>query len=181
MVPKGRSCVAAMSSDCVPVLVTLEAVLRLVGQNGVREIPIADYFRTDGVAHTVREAGELLTDVLIPVPATPRRTTYVKWTVRRSIDFPLISVALRFDLEKDSPSSAIARAFACCGVLAAKPKQVKQFDRLVGKSLAAQETIEEICDLLYTHSKPLENVPYEAPYRRKMIPVYVRRALAALQ
>jgi 4-hydroxybenzoyl-CoA reductase subunit beta len=32
----------------------------------------------------------------------------------------------------------------------------------------------EICE---KQGKPLENVPYEAPYRRKVLPVHARRAL----
>lgn len=180
VVPGGRNCVAAMSSDCVPVLITLDARIVLVSPRGERQVELADYYNTDGVAHINKQPDELMTEVRIPLPRGPRRTTYVKWTVRRSIDFPLISVALRFDLDADSTAAAITGARVCLGVLNAKPRAITDDKVLVGRKLGDPRTTEALCDLIYKRGKPLENVPYEAPYRRKMLPVYTRRAMQAL-
>jgi 4-hydroxybenzoyl-CoA reductase subunit beta len=180
VVPGGKNCVAAMSSDCVPVLTTLDATIVLVGRGGERQVAIADYYNTDGTAHINKEPGELMTEVRVPVPAGPRRATYAKWTVRRSIDFPLVSVALRFDLDSDDDGARVTAASACVGVLNAAPRVIKRTDRLAGKRLRDPETIAALCELVHAQSKPLPNVPYEAPYRRKMLPVYARRAMKAM-
>jgi 4-hydroxybenzoyl-CoA reductase subunit beta len=180
VVPGGKNCVAAMSSDCVPVLITLGAELVLVGPEGERRVAVADYYNTDGVAHTNRRPGELTTDIRLPLPSGPRRATYAKWTVRRSIDFPLVSVAMRFDLEADSVDAAITGASVCVGVLNAQPRLVKKAEKLAGMTLSAPATADALADAVYGQCKPLPNVPYEAPYRRKMLPVYARRALAEL-
>jgi 4-hydroxybenzoyl-CoA reductase subunit beta len=180
VVPGGKNCVAAMSSDCVPVLATLDAEVVLVGPDGPRQIAIADYYNTDGTAHINKQPGELMTEVRVPVPAGPRRATYAKWTVRRSIDFPLVSVALRFDLDSEEGDARIEAARACVGVLNAVPRLVKRTDSLVGKRLREPATIDALCKLVHAQSKPLPNVPYDAPYRRAMIPVYTRRAMEAL-
>ncbi|MGE0791961.1 MAG: FAD binding domain-containing protein, partial [Sandaracinaceae bacterium] len=97
VVPKGRNCVAALSSDCVPALISLDAAIELAGPNGRRTMPLADYFHADGLAHTKREPGEITTAITLAVGG-PRRASYVKWRPRGAIDFPLVSVALRFDL-----------------------------------------------------------------------------------
>ena len=176
VVPGGQSCVAAMSSDCVPVLTTLEARVVLLGPGGEREVPIADYYDTDGISHIKKGADEVCTEIRVPLPGGPWRTAYRKWTVRGSIDFPLVSVALRFDLDDDTVRAHIRRALVCVGVLAARPKLVNTA-ALHGKRLDDPETrvlLGEICE---KQGKPLENVPYEAPYRRKMLPVHARRAL----
>lgn len=180
VVPKGKNCVAAMSSDCVPVLITLGAELVLVGPDGERRVAVADYYNTDGTDHTNRKPGEITIDLRVPLPAGPRRSTYAKWTVRRSIDFPLVSVAMRFDLETDSVDAAITGASVCVGVLNAQPRVVKKASNLAGMVLSAPATAEALAEAVYAGCKPLENVPYEAPYRRKMLPVYARRALAEL-
>lgn len=179
VVPKGRSCVAAMSSDCVPVLISLGASLRQVGPEGEREVAVADYFNSDGTAHTNAAPGEITAEILVPLPGSPVRAAYAKWTVRKSIDFPLVSVAMRFALERDATDARIEDASVVVGVLAARPKALKTAS-LVGLPLSSPEAAAALGELVFKQSKPLPNVPYDAEYRRKMLPVYARRALAEL-
>lgn len=180
VVPGGRNCVAAMSSDCVPVLISLGAEVVLVGQNGERVIAAEKYFKADGIRHTIREDGELTTQIRVPVPKGPRRSAYAKWTVRKSIDFPLVSVALRFDLGEDSVHSVIAGVAVVVGVLGAKPRVVSGLDDCVGKKLSDTAVARLVSQAVHKQCKPLENVPYEAPYRRRMLEVYSRRAIEGL-
>lgn len=189
VVPGGQRCVAAMSADCVPALITLDAEIALVGARGRRTVRLADYYRNDGTAHIKKGADEIMSEVRLPIPTGPTRATYVKWTVRQSIDFPLLSVALRFDLASSSGDSVgelgdarrakIAAAKVCVGVLNARPR-VLPTDRLIGRELGDDAVIDELCASIYQRCRPLENVPYEAPYRRKMLPVYTRRAMMQL-
>ncbi|MFO7567716.1 MAG: FAD binding domain-containing protein [Enhygromyxa sp.] len=180
VVPGGRNCVAAMSSDCVPVLISLDAEVVLAGPEGERVIPAAKYFKADGLRHTVREDAELTTQIRVPLPSGPRRSAYAKWTVRKSIDFPLISVALRFDLADDSVDAAVTRLVVVAGVLGAKPRVVSKLDDAIGKKLSDPAVARIVSQAVHKQCKPLENVPYEAPYRRRMLEVYTRRAIEGL-
>jgi 4-hydroxybenzoyl-CoA reductase subunit beta len=180
VVPGGRNCVAAMSSDCVPVLISLDAELVLAGPAGERVIPAEKYFKADGLRHTVREDGELTTQIRIPMPSGPRRCAYAKWTVRKSIDFPLVSVALRFDLDGDSVHASVTKLAIVVGVLGAKPRVVSGLEDVVGKKLADPALARIVSQAVHKQCKPLENVPYEAPYRRQMLEVHTRRAIAGL-
>jgi 4-hydroxybenzoyl-CoA reductase subunit beta len=180
VVPKGRNCVAAMSSDCVPVLISLEGVVELAGPEGRRSVPIAEYFRADGTAHTACAPNELTTAIRVPLPSGPRRTHYVKWTVRQSIDFPLVSVALRFDLDADDPGAAIRAVHVVTGVLGAKPRVVRKLDECIGKALNDPDVARIVSETAYKQCKPLPNVPYESEYRRTMIRVHTRRAIERL-
>lgn len=179
VVPKGRSCVAAMSSDCVPVLISLGASLLQIGPKGERVLPLADYYSSDGIKHTRSEPGEITAEIRVPLPAVATRACYSKWTVRKSIDFPLVSIAMRFELAGDSVDAEITGATLCLGVLAAKPKVLRS-DKLVGLTLSAPETAELVGELCFKQGKPLDNVPYEAGYRRRMLRVFGRRALREL-
>lgn len=180
VVKGGQNCVAAMSSDCVPVLTTLDATVVLRGPAGERQVAIADYYGNDGVKHIAKADDELMTEVRVPVPAGPRRTGYAKWTVRKSIDFPLISIALRFDLAEDRDDADIIDARVCVGVLASKPRLVRRADKLTGQKLTDPATAEALGKLVQSQCKPLGNVPYDPDYRRKMLPVYTRRAIEAM-
>lgn len=180
VVPGGRNCVAAMSSDCVPVLISLDAEVVLAGPDGERVVPAAKYFKADGLRHTVREDAELTTKLRVPLASGPRRSTYAKWTVRKSIDFPLVSVALRFDLAADDVHAAVVGLCVVVGVLGAKPRVISGLDDAVGKQLSDPALARLVGAAVHKQCKPLENVPYEAPYRRQMLEVFTRRAIAGL-
>lgn len=177
VVPKGRNCVAAMSSDNVPVLISLDATIVLVGPEGRRELALAEYYHADGIDHTTARPGEVTVELRVPLPRGPRRTDYIKWSVRKSIDFPLISVALRFDLGE---RGEIVDVRVVAGVLGAKPRVVNKLEDVIGKQLADPAVARIVSDAAYGQCKPLENVPYEAAYRREMLRVYTRRGVAAL-
>ena len=180
VVPGGRNCVAAMSSDNVPVLISLDATIVLVGPEGTRELALDDYYKADGVAHTTAKPGEVTTELRVPLPTGPRRTKYVKWSVRKSIDFPLLSVALSFDLQDDGADAPISAVKVVAGVLGSRPRTVGKLDEVVGKKLSDPAVARVVSDATFAQCKPLENVPYEAPYRREMLRVYTRRAIEAL-
>jgi 4-hydroxybenzoyl-CoA reductase subunit beta len=180
VVPGGKNCVAAMSADTVPALISLGASAVLVGPQGPRTVELADYFTANGVAHTKRGEHEVMTEIHVPKASGPRRAAYFKWSVRKSIDFPLISLALAFDLEADRGDAAIRSVKLVVGVLNSKPREVSGLETLIGKSLASPEVSETCAAAAHKQCKPLTNVPYDAEYRRKMIPVYVRRAIAEL-
>lgn len=180
VVPGGRNCVAAMSSDCVPVLITLEGSLVLRTASGGRELPLAEYYQADGTNHTVRAAEELTTEIRVPLPRGPRRSVYSKWSVRKSIDFPLVSVALRFDLEHDAVTAPLTGVRVVVGVLGSRPREVTRLEDLVGTRLDDPAVAAGVADRVHAQCKPLENVPYEAPYRREMLRVHTRRAIESL-
>lgn len=180
VVPGGRNCVAAMSSDCVPVLISLDAEFVLIGPAGERVIPAEKYFKADGIRHTVREDAELTTQIRVPLASGPRRSAYAKWTVRKSIDFPLVSVALRFDLEHDHVHAPITKLAVVVGVLGARPRIVSGLSDAIGKQLADPALARLVSQAVHKQCKPLENVPYEAAYRRQMLEVYTRRAIEGL-
>ena len=180
VVPKGRNCVAAMSSDCVPVLISLGASVVLVGGGGRREVPMVDYYVADGLRHTTRADDEVTTEIVVPRPTGARRCGYAKWTVRKSIDFPLVSVALRFDLDADGVDGVVESAMVVVGVLGSKPRVVTRLDDALGKRLSDPSFAGAVSERARAQCKPLENVPYEAPYRRAMIKVHTRRAIEAV-
>lgn len=180
VVPKGRICVAAMSSDLVPVLGSLDATLVNQGPQGRREMPVLDYYGPDGTKHIKRLDGEVTREVRVPIPAGATRARYAKWTVRKSIDFPLVSVALRFDLASDSVDAALTGVSVVVGVLGSKPRTLTRLDDVLGLKLSDPTVAETVAERAYAQCKPLENVPYDAPYRRQMIRVHTQRAIEAI-
>ena len=174
VVPGGQSCVAALSADTVPVLVALDATAELLGPAGPRDLPVEDLYGPDGRRSVGLHPGELILAVRVPALAPGSRVAYRKWAVRRSIDFPLVSVAVRLDTVDDR----LATGTAVAGVLGPRPRRVALND-LAGAPLD-DALCGAIADRVWRRCKPLENVPYDAEYRRDRLRVEVARAVREL-
>ena len=173
----GRKCVAAHSADTPPSLIALGATLTLVGPGGAREIPAADFFVTDGIWNTVRARNEILTEIRIPIAGPGRRSAYRKLRQRSSIDFPLLSVAVVCDLDEDGGVRRIAGVVSALG---ARPRVLAGWSEIaVGERLGGG-VIDALADRAHAQCRPLENIIVDAEWRRAMVRVYVKRALAEL-
>ena len=42
---------------------------------------------------TVLDAGEIVTEIQVPAPAAGIKSTFIKFTIRKSIDFPIVNCA----------------------------------------------------------------------------------------
>lgn len=178
VVPGGSRCVAAASSDTVPALATLDAVLEIEGAAGRQRVPIEERFGSDGAASHLGP-GELLVAVRLPPTPPGHRGAYGKLRERGSIDFPLLGVAARLDLDA---GGRVERSELVLTALAARPKRVPRSAVLVGTRPGSPEFHEAVRDVAATAQRQcptLPNVPGDAVWRREMVPVYVSRTLHA--
>ncbi len=175
----GRRCVAAHSADTPGNLVAAGATLTLEGVEGRRKIEARDFFVADGIRNTRRAPGEILTEIVVPVDRSGRRrSAYRKLRQRRSIDFPLLSVAVVGDFRADG---AVAGLTGVVSALGARPRILSQWDRMaVGKRLS-DDLIEALAQRARAQCRPLANSLVDVDWRRAMVPVYVARALRGLR
>lgn len=174
----GKKCVAAHSADTPPVLMTLDATVVLTGPEGTRELPVRDFFVADGIANTRREPGEVLSEVRIPLAAAERRQAYAKLRQRRSIDFPLLTVAISAACEPDGTLTDIQGVVTALG---SRPRVLTGWSDLVAGRTLDDEMIEELAARGHKQCHPLENIIVDPEWRRAMVPVYIRRALSDLR
>jgi 4-hydroxybenzoyl-CoA reductase subunit beta len=180
VVEKGNKCVAAASNDTAPALMTLGATLVIESADGEREVAIDDFWTADGIFNKKIARGEILTGVRLAPTGPGHRGAYGKLRDRGSIDFPLLGVAARLELDD---AGAVADADLVLTALAAQPKRVKQAgETLAGTTpgeAAFDEALEALAALAHRQCKPMANIPGDHEYRREMVPVYVRRTLRA--
>lgn len=96
-----EGCIATNPSDMSVALCALDAVVRLKGEHGERQVPLADFHRLPGDQpdlDTVIRPGELITAVDLP-PPIPGRSHYLKVRDRASFAFALVSVATVLDVK----------------------------------------------------------------------------------
>ncbi|HVU55414.1 MAG TPA: xanthine dehydrogenase family protein subunit M [Puia sp.] len=128
-------CIAVNPSDMSVALVALDAVVRVKGPAGDREIKFQDFHRLPGdepqLDNTLAK-GELITAVDLPPAAFTKHVHYLKVRDRTSYAFALVSVAAALDLDKDNNIKDVRLAM---GGVAHKPWRLQASeDFLKGRS-----------------------------------------------
>ena len=180
VVAGGKRCVAAASNDTAPALMTLGATLEFHSARGKRVIPIDDLWKPDGIVNKRVESDEVLTRIHLPLRAEGHRGAYGKLRDRGAIDFPLLGVAVRLDLD---PGGAVSDADVVLVALAARPVRVRAAAPELSGTRPGEEgfaqAAESVARAAHRQCTPLPNVPGDHEYRKHMVAVYVRRTLLA--
>jgi len=158
------------SADLPPILIALNASIRLVSAKGERSMALEDFFH--GAAETVIAPGELLADITIPdQPATG--STYMKFGLRRSGALAVVGVAVSVTVKGNTLEDVrIVLASAAPTVMRAR----KAEDRLKGKKIT-DELLAEAGDEAAAESRPRDSIRGSAEYRRNLVGVLTKRAL----
>lgn len=173
----GKVCVAAHSADTPPVLMTLDAVAVLHGPEGRRSVPVDDFFLPDGEWNLRRRPDELVTEIRIPLSSGRLSTGYAKLRQRKSIDFPLLTVAVAARLE---PDRRVRRIRGVVTGLGARPKELTGWDEIAEGEVLDDDLVRALADRAHAQCHPLENMIVDTEWRRAMVPVYVKKALRRL-
>jgi|FLOH01.1.fsa_nt_gi 4-hydroxybenzoyl-CoA reductase subunit beta len=185
VVEGGKRCVAAASNDSAPALATLAATLDFQKApteygNGKRTLAFDELFKADGAWNKKVSADELLTRIHIPATPVGHKGGYAKLRMRGSIDFPLLGVAARLDVDGEG---VIEHADIVVIALQARPLRVRKASALlVGAKLGAasyDDALAAVMVAAYEQCHPLPNIPGDHEWRQEMVPIYVKRALAA--
>ena len=173
VVAGGRRCVAAASNDSAAAVIALEGSIEVVGAAGQRSIPARDFYVADGVRNTTLEAGEIVTALVVPV-VEGRASAYEKLRRRGAIDFPLLSVAVRLDARAEN----VEALEVVVSALAARPRRVAGAAALAVGAARGGMAIDAIAAAARRECVPLPNVDEDTEWRRAMVPVLVKKALA---
>lgn len=161
---------AAPSADTAGPLLALDAAVVLEGPEGMRSVPIAEFFT--GPSKTVRKGHEVLVEFHIPEHPDRFGSAYWKHSRRKAMDLPLLGIAVGLTLsEKEEVSNARI------GLTVAAPvpmRAIKAEEFLKGKRLEA-EVLAEAGRIASSEASPRDSLRSKAWYRREMIAVFVPR------
>jgi xanthine dehydrogenase YagS FAD-binding subunit len=82
-------CVAVSPSDIAPVLLTLNAAM----VTSKRTINAADFWAFQIPGSTALDNDELVTEIQVPTPAAGIKSAFIKFALRKAIDFPVVNCA----------------------------------------------------------------------------------------
>jgi xanthine dehydrogenase YagS FAD-binding subunit len=128
--------------------------------------------RQDAHREAAIEANELLTEVVIPLPAEGARGTYVKVAERQAWDFALVSAAVHLTVT----GGVVEAARVVLGGVAPVPWRAEASEAmLVGKALD-EETIDRAAAAATEGARPLDQNAYKVELAQGV----VREALQSL-
>ncbi len=155
-------CVSASSSDMGVVLVALGARIEIAGPGGVRTVPVEEFFSS---LRTILEADEMVTEIQIPPPPPGAKQTFIKFRLRESVDFPIVSVASVITVD-----GGICRdARIVLGAVAPAPVRATMVEQAItGKAINAK-TAEAASEAAVTGVIPLKMNAYKVEITKTLV------------
>lgn len=171
---RSARCFAAFSGDIAPALMVLNAEVEILGPQGTRMLPIAEFYRDDGMAWLAMAPDELLVAVRVPL-VDGWASAYGKIRVRSALDFPVAGVAVA--LRRDGQKFAELR-IALTGV-SSRPEAIGGLEALAGHPLD-ETALATIARQIKLSTKAMETTLIDVPFRRRITPVLAKRLVERL-
>jgi xanthine dehydrogenase YagS FAD-binding subunit len=161
-------CVATHPSDLAVALAAIDAVVRVVGPEGGREIPLVNFYRLPGDTpqhDTVLERDELIVEVDVPALAFAVNSRYRKVRERASFAFALVSVAAALDVA----DGVVRDARIAFGGLAHKPWRAHAAEEALRGSAADESAFGAAADAELSRAEPLRDNGYKVELARNTL------------
>ncbi len=154
-------CIAVHPSDTAPALIALNA--KVVTDR--RQIEAENFFDVKQPGNTVLEKDEVITEIQIPAPPKGAKSAFIKFALRKSIDFPIVNCAVMTGKEPR----------ICLNAVAPKPyRALKAEEALKGKKIS-EKIAEEAGAAAVADARPLNATKYKVQIAKTL----VKRALLA--
>ncbi|HEV7455809.1 MAG TPA: FAD binding domain-containing protein [Roseococcus sp.] len=159
--PASEWCAAALA---------LEARMVLARADGLREVGAEDWFQ--GVFSTALAPGEMLREVILPLPGPAWRGGFAEFA-RRAGDFALAMAVVGLRLE----GGVVRGARVALGGIGGQPLLAREAMALLEGQPPSPTLLEEAAATAARHCDPQDDMHAPAEYRRELVAVMVKRAL----
>jgi xanthine dehydrogenase YagS FAD-binding subunit len=163
-----QSCVATQPSDMAVALAAFDAVVRVEGPDGARELPLTELHRLPGdepQRDTVLERGELIVAVDLPALPIAARSRYRKVRDRASYAFALVSVAAAIELD----GGVVQDVRIALGGVAHKPWRATLAEAALRGAEPTEEPFARAAAAELDQARPLHSNGFKVPLARDTI------------
>jgi CO/xanthine dehydrogenase FAD-binding subunit len=154
-------------------LMVFGATVRLRSEKGERQVSVADL--ATGPGTTIADAGELLTEVEVPLPPAGTGSCYARLEYRRQMEIAVVGATAAVTLAGEKVGSARVAITA----LAPTIRLVSAAEEALAGSDGGEEAVREAARAAGAAAEPISDVRASADYRRAMAEVLARRVIAA--
>jgi carbon-monoxide dehydrogenase medium subunit len=170
----GNICRAAPSADFAPILLALDAKLKILGLNGERDISLDVFFA--GPGRTVMLDSEILKEVIIKIPSGAWVVKHCRQSIRKTMDLALISVAVF--LTPSAGKRGCEQIRIAVGSAAPTPMRARKTEQyLLNKDLTPERVKEASC-IAAQEAEPITDAYGSAWYKRELVRVLIYRTIS---
>ncbi len=171
----GNLCNASPAADLSPCFVALDATVTLASPAGERTIPLESFFT--GPKRTALAPAEIMTSIGIPLPGKYLAGAYRR-VARTVVDIALVNASASLLLDDTRRVRRARIALGAVGpVILRSPDAEAMLTGLTAEDLT-EPIRADAGERAAIDARPIDDVRASAEYRRHMIAVMVRRALA---
>lgn len=168
----GNLCNASPAADSIPVLIALEGTCDIAGAKGTRSVPVEQFCTAPG--RTVLARGEFLLRLRFPAPKKHSGAAYLRFIPRNEMDIAVAGAGVSVQLD----GSKCTAARIALAAVAPTPLLVPEAGAaLVGTTLD-DAAVAKAASIAQAAAKPISDMRGDADYRRHLVGVLVKRALA---
>ena len=167
----GNLCNAAPSADTAPPLIAMGAEVTLASLNGLRRLPLDQFFKGPGL--TAMRHGEIMTSINVPPPPPKSGASYMRISARCGVDIAAVGVGVMTILN----GKGCKEARIVLGAVAPIPMRAPKTEDFIKSRPWTRDLIEEGGGMAAEEAKPISDVRASAEWRKKMVAVLTRRTL----
>jgi CO/xanthine dehydrogenase FAD-binding subunit len=150
--------------------------MKIVGLEGERTLPLKKLYTQNGKNPLSLKKGEILKEILIPPPSG--KTIYLKWRLRDSLEFPIVSLALYIEKDQDERIKKVRIIFSAVG---SGPVETAEAEKLLKKASLNDRMVETISNQAIKEISPMRTSAHSPAYKRKMAGILLRQALESFK
>ncbi len=158
-----RMCLAVHPSDTAPALIALNATI----VTNKRKIKAEDFWDVGVPENTVLAVGEIVTGIQVPAPPAGAKSAFLKFAVRKAIDFPIVNCAVLVG----GGATRIA-----LNAVAPKPYRATKAEATIAGKAIDEATAEAAGAAAVEDARPLKATKYKVQIAKTL----VKRALLAV-
>jgi len=156
-----NGCYAVHPSDTAPALVALGATVK----TSKRKLKIEDLFDVNVLKTTVLDSDEIATEFEIPTPGSGTGSTFVKFALRKTIDFPIVNCAAMIAADGER----ITAARICLNAVYVKPHRAQKAEELILGQELNPGNAEAAGEAAVSDAKPMRNNGYMVQIAKVMV------------
>jgi carbon-monoxide dehydrogenase medium subunit len=166
----GNLCNASPAADSVPALIAAGAIARIVGPNGIREVPVEQIPVAPGKTSLAK--GEIIVSFFLPPRPARSGDAYQRFTPRTEMDIAVVGVGISLTLDGGGTCTAARVALGAVAPTALLVKEAA--DALIGTRVD-DAALERLAKAASAACRPIDDKRGTKEYRIKVAGVLAKR------
>ena len=168
----GNLCNASPAADSVPAMMAANAVARIVGPNGTREVPVGEIATAPGKTSLAK--GELVASIFLPARPKQAGDAYLRFIPRSEMDIAVVSCGVSLSLK----GGKIDAARVALGAVAARALLVEEAAKAIIGTALDDKALDRLAAAASAAARPIDDKRGTKAFRIQVAGVLARRAAA---